>query len=54
MALGQEASKTVTLNNIPSNTTTKTVELNVHSDGRLIADKRDTDPGVNSATNKNG
>jgi hypothetical protein len=52
MAIGKTASKTVTLNNTPAMTATKTVELVVVND-QLVVDRNDIHPGVNSATNKN-
>lgn len=52
MAKGQTASKTITVNNMPATTATKTVELIVKND-QLVPDNNDINSGVNSATNKN-
>jgi hypothetical protein len=52
MAKGQTASKTVTLNNMPTSTISKIMELIVVND-QLVPDRNLIEPGVNSATNKN-
>jgi hypothetical protein len=52
MAKGKAASETIVLNNVKTTTATKTVELVVVND-QLVADPKDVNPGVNSATNKN-
>lgn len=48
MAQGQYASETIILNNKPTTTTTKTVELNVVSGGHLLPDQNVINHGVDS------
>lgn len=52
MAKGQTASKTVVVNNMPSVTVSKIVELIVVNN-QLISDNNDVNPGVNSKNLKN-
>ena len=47
MAIGKTATKTVIVNNKPTSTTSKTVELIVVN-SQLTADNNDLNPGVNS------
>ena len=52
MARNQTSLRNVTVNNMKGTTVSKTVELIVKPEG-LVPDTNDTEPGVNSATNKN-
>lgn len=47
MAKGKTASETVTINNMPATTATKTLELVVVND-QLVPDQKEIKPGVDS------